>query len=116
MSTQRWLTLFDTACVYNLETISSDHSALLLDFLERKVSRQRRFRFENAWIKEEDCRHLVGVSWSRNGRSNIQDKIAECGHDLRVWGEEKRLQFKNKIKECKRRMKDLKFKRDEVSL
>ena len=89
MSTQRWATLFDTACVYNLETISSDHSALLLDFLEKTVSRQRRFRFENAWIKEDDCRHLVGVSWSRNGRSNIQDKIAECGHDLRYGGGEK---------------------------
>ena len=111
MSTQRWSTLFDTACVYNLETISFDHSALLLDFLEKKVSRRRRFHFENAWIKEEDYRHLVGVSWSHGGRS-----IAECGHDLRVWGEEKRLLFKNKIKECKRRMKELKFKRDGVSL
>ena len=116
MSTQRWLTLFDATCMYNLETISSDHSALLLDFLETKISRHRRFRFENAWIKEKDCRKLVGVRWSRSGKGNIQDKITECGHDLRVWGEEKMLQFKIKIKECKRRMKDLKFKRDEVFL
>ena len=118
MATQRWLSLFDPICVHNLNTFTSDHSALFLDFLEEKVTKHRRFRFENAWVKEEDCKSLVVNSWNWCWQNDVQEKIAKCGKDLQVWGEKKRMQFKNKIKECRSRsrIKVLKFRRDEESV
>ena len=59
LASQMWISLFDNACVFNLETPSSDHSALFLDFLVGQAIRKRRFRFENVWLKEAECRTLV---------------------------------------------------------
>ena len=87
LATQSWLSCFDNACVFNLETPSSDHSAIFLDFLvDRRVTR-RKFRFENAWLKEPDCRRLVIDSWECTVSSNIQTRLDICGRDLRLWGE-----------------------------
>lgn len=48
-----WCAMFEYVKPYNLDTYTSDHSALFLDFgLNVKAYSQRQFRFENDWIKE----------------------------------------------------------------
>lgn len=47
---QNWLGLLNSAVVRNILTISSNHSAFLLDFIEELVVLNRRFYFESAWI------------------------------------------------------------------
>ena len=59
MANQEWSILFNATYVFNLETLTSDHSALFLDFMEKPKIRKRRFRFENAWLKEAECREIV---------------------------------------------------------
>ena len=116
MANQEWSILFNTAYVFNLETPTSDHSALFLDFMERPRIRRRRFRFENAWLKEAECKGIVVSSWERSVNGHIQEKIKQCSGDLQIWGEKVRLKFKEKISSCRKRIKSLKFRRDEVSL
>ena len=62
MATQMWLSLFGIACIYNLEAPFSDHFALFLDFLVKRVKKTSRFRFKNAWIKEVECKEWFRVA------------------------------------------------------
>ena len=78
--------MFGTACIYNLEAPFSDHFALFLDFLVKRVKKTSRFRFKNAWIKEVECKEFVSSSWAHIVKGNIQDKIVNCSNDVRVWG------------------------------
>lgn len=48
LSTQSWLMKFPKAKVFNLNVTSSDHSSLILKFIEDRNPRIRRFRFENS--------------------------------------------------------------------
>ena len=64
----------------------SNHSTLLLDFMEKMKDRKRRFRFENAWLKESECREIVVGNWERSVSGHIQDKIQLCSGDLWIWG------------------------------
>lgn len=60
LTTEEWLTLFPLAKLYNLEGSESDHSPFLL--LPRKPEQKQgntKFRFENAWLLEPICTHLV---------------------------------------------------------
>ena len=116
MATQMWISQFHNACVFNLATPSPDHSALFLDFLVGKETKKRRFRFENAWLKEKDCRSLVTASWERNSGSNVQERLGVCSADLQFWGDKLRLQFRDRIKKCRAKLKVLRTKRDETSI
>ena len=116
LASQLWLSKFDNALVRNIEAPSSDHSALLLDFLSERRLQRRRFRFENSWLKELECRTLVTESWGMSTNSSIQTRLELCGNDLSLWGDKLRAQFKDRILECRRRIRSLKAKTDDISL
>ncbi|XP_074378295.1 uncharacterized protein LOC141719822 [Apium graveolens] len=46
----------------------------------------KRFRFENIWIKEDECRNLVLEYWNGIEGSNIMDKMAFVCSKLEEWG------------------------------
>ncbi|XP_074361982.1 uncharacterized protein LOC141702184 [Apium graveolens] len=76
LANQGWRLLFPNAEIQVLEVSTSDHLPLILQ-LNKQVFAQKakRFRFENIWIKEADCRNLVQNSWNSNDLGNILEKI-----------------------------------------
>ena len=63
-----WASLFPGVRLYNVATCSSDHNMLILKALppkSRNKKRQRLFRFEAMWIKEEECEGVVKEAWEK---------------------------------------------------
>lgn len=55
-----WNLLFKNARLENINTVCSDHSALWLDLDPKpKVHTEKLFRFENAWLKDEECSRIM---------------------------------------------------------
>lgn len=68
---------FKDATLTNLEVSTSDHCPLLLEFYKSQQTIQpKRFRFENAWLREPMCKLLVEDVWVRNQGRTFYDKIA----------------------------------------
>ena len=112
LATYQWFHIFENARVVNLEMPTSDHSALLLDFLTGQKKIVRKFRFENAWIKEADCREIVAGSWERNSNEDVQGKLLYCSKELQSWGDKLRTEFRRRINMCRQKVKRLKTKQD----
>ncbi|XP_050233384.1 uncharacterized protein LOC126681873 [Mercurialis annua] len=96
----------------NLNAITSDHTPIFLKLFQvASYSRYRRFRFENAWLNESDCRQVVHDNWhGLTSGSFVLEKIACCGQALNKWGLDLRNQFKHRIGECKYQLRLLKGK------
>lgn len=80
--------MFPLAKLYNLEGSNSDHSPICL--VPKKCEENRchkHFRFENAWLLEPMCHHLIEGSWQENSNHDIQTKVKMCSEKLEVWGE-----------------------------
>lgn len=111
------LQLFDLAKVYNLEGSQSDHSSLLFCPETRiRAKRNRKFRFENAWLTEPMCFQIVKDCWEEDNSCNILQKVNKCAENLDVWGREITGYFSRRIKECKIKLKSLRNKRDAHSV
>ncbi|XP_074336020.1 uncharacterized protein LOC141673185 [Apium graveolens] len=79
LATSEWIEMFPGAEVRVLEVSTSDHKPLFLQ-LNRQVyvPKRGRFRFENMWIEDNDCRNIVKGCWSNEGGSNMMDKMVRC--------------------------------------
>ncbi|KAM6555383.1 hypothetical protein CsatB_002402 [Cannabis sativa] len=79
-----WLIKFPDAKLFNTEVSPSDHSPLFLDMEHRvAVERVRHFRFENCWVRFQECEAIIQDSWS-NGLLMHQNQL--CGQALQDWG------------------------------
>lgn len=117
LTSQSWLNLFPMAKLYNLEGFNSDHSPMFLVSKKGDSSRgPGHFRFENAWLLEPMCHHLVNESWEKSEASDIQSNKKACSDKLAVWGKEIMENFSGTIKACKTVLKQLRNKRDPQSL
>lgn len=87
LANQDWRAMFPAATVTVLEVSTSDHLPILLE-LKRKmyVPKTHRFRFENMWIKEEQCRQLVQEGWKETGGRTIIEKMEYVCLKLDEWG------------------------------
>lgn len=63
-----------------MEASYSDHLPIFLD-PARVVSspRNKKFRFENNWLRESDCIEIVMDSWVSSVGMPLQNKIDSCG-------------------------------------
>lgn len=112
-----WLEMFSTAKLYNLELSSSDHFPILLVpvYTEPNVI-VNRFRFENCWVEEPMCGEIVKGCWNLHSDLDIQSKIRLCGVELAKWGKEYKGKFKERMKNCKVAVKQLKGRTDVVGV
>ncbi|KAK6141825.1 hypothetical protein DH2020_024431 [Rehmannia glutinosa] len=114
---QSWHNLFPNYKVWNLESSMSDHSPIFMDIGRfYRIKRVRRFRFENAWLREKDCRDIVETGWSKGLNGNLSGKIESCGAELFKWGELLRSSFNKRIQEARIYMKKYRGLRDEFSI
>uniref|UniRef100_A0A803PF19 Reverse transcriptase domain-containing protein n=1 Tax=Cannabis sativa TaxID=3483 RepID=A0A803PF19_CANSA len=112
-----WYQYFSHSRLLNIETSPSDHNPILLEFvLPEKVIPNRRFRFENAWLKEPMCLEIVKDCWNDTGRISVAGKIALCAEKLSKWGSNITGNFKLRINKCKTELKRLKNHRDDLSV
>ncbi|KAM6558769.1 uncharacterized protein LOC133032044 [Cannabis sativa] len=76
----------------------------------------KRYRFENAWLREPLCFQLIKDSWELCGNDEVTNKVSFCGQQLRVWGKEFTSNFKDRIKKCRDEVQRWKLGRDDVSV
>ncbi|XP_073136860.1 uncharacterized protein [Henckelia pumila] len=93
LATSSWSEIFNAAKVLNLDT--------------------EKFRFENAWLLEPDCKDIVNYGWLNCINGDIQHRIADCGNYLQLWGEKVRQRiFKKDIRYWRAKLQC--FKRRQV--
>lgn len=96
---RNFMSIFTAARFTNLEISTSDHCPVLFEPLQVNYGVfPKTFRFENAWLCEPMCRHIVEEVWSSNHDKSMQDKEKACSEILKVWGNEIIGSFKARIK------------------
>lgn len=109
MANGGWLSIFSEATLSNVVASVFDHSPIVLHTEEVIAPRRRvpKFRFENAWLYEEDIERVVTGGWRRIQEDSVQSKLGGCVEELASWSRQLRSKFKDKIDACKRRIKEL---------
>ncbi|KAF2307513.1 hypothetical protein GH714_029330 [Hevea brasiliensis] len=49
--------------------------------------RPKKFRFENKWLIEGDCKEIIALDWHEGKDLSIQSQIHACTLELSAWGE-----------------------------
>lgn len=112
-----FLNIFRNVQLTNLELTTSDHSPILFEpVITSNVVPSKRFRFENAWLREPMCQQIVEETWRMYAGLSLQQKIAKCAESLQIWGQEITGSFKSRIKRSKHILKNLKGRRDAASI
>ncbi|XP_019167877.1 PREDICTED: uncharacterized protein LOC109163583 [Ipomoea nil] len=78
-----WNTMFDGAEACSLTCTYSDHMPLLLTPVATvNTMRQKRFLFDNMWLREDRCREVVAQSWERTVGRDVLVRIECCSRDV----------------------------------
>lgn len=87
LANHAWCNLFPHAEIQTLEVAMSDHLPFYLQ-LNKQVYRpkERRFKFENLWLRESDCEGVIRNGWSEAEGMGIVDKVKVCSMRLQEWG------------------------------
>lgn len=117
LANKEWVELFPSAIVKVMEVSTSDHFPLYLA-LNRQVfmPKVHRFRFENMWVKEDDCRNLVLECWNSIEGSSIMDKMAFVCSKLEEWGGGMLKNMRDQIQNCKKDLRKYRSRRDEEGI
>lgn len=108
-----WKSMFPRAEFTVMDVTTSDHLPLSLQLNRTMyVPKVHRFRFENMWLKEKDCLHIIQQSWLEMSAYSISEKIHYCCVKLEEWGGGMTKEFKEKIREYKKRLKHLRSRGD----
>lgn len=112
-----WCALHSYATVYNVEVVSSDHSAIFVDVEKPRVKAcRRRFMFENAWLTESGCKDVVCEAWNQTAGDSFPRRLHVCSERLKSWGGDFARQLKLKIMDLQNMLNSLRGRRDGVSL
>jgi hypothetical protein len=68
---------------------------------ERKA---RVFKFENAWLEEQELDTVVQDAWNKDNHSPLTEKLKACVEDLDAWGTKIRKRFTRDIQEYREEM------------
>lgn len=112
-----WIDLFPSAVVQVHEISTSDHKPIFLQ-LNRRVymPKERRFRFENLWIRENECRNIIQECWNKRGAYDLMGKLNECCLKLEKWGGGVVKHLKTKLQFYRKEMKRMSSRRDETGV
>ena len=116
LASQSWHDIFPATYITNEDASPSNHSTIILCTEGSTTTRRYRFRFENAWLCDDDCTALILQSWNKPGISGAQERVRNCATVLEAWGRERRHQFQNQLTSCRGRIRGLKHQRDADSV
>lgn len=89
--TESWFDMFPCSMVEHLPRRRSDHAPLKIAIQGQvrvsrsKKKRRRSFRFEKAWLREDECNNIVTEAWNLCEQSDVSTKIARCAGKLGAW-------------------------------
>lgn len=115
--TQQWLEIHSKAKLFNIEVSTSDHTPIFLEVTKNsRTMVTRKFRFENAWLRESMCKDIVVECWDINAGKEYNQKIRDCQEKLSTWGKGITGNLNQRVRECKHRLQHLKQRRDSESV
>ncbi|XP_019153445.1 PREDICTED: uncharacterized protein LOC109149908 [Ipomoea nil] len=113
MTNDSWLEIFGEASASSLEAPCSDHLPLILWSAPTiRVNRRKRFRFENCWITEPQCREIISRNWVLSEGMNLSTRFDICSRALWNLGKNLNKSLQPKIEFWKRRMEYLRGRSD----
>lgn len=78
-----FLQIFTEARLTNIDISTSDHCPV---FFEPRVMAKpkvnRRFKFENKWLREPMCLQIIKETWDTYKHKTLHEKIALCAETL----------------------------------
>ncbi|XP_074351933.1 uncharacterized protein LOC141691089 [Apium graveolens] len=93
-----WSDIFKDAMLVDLKCSTSNHCPILLEpKTVMNVTRNRKLKFENAWLREPVCRQIVQDSWNRHQYASLYEKTSTCLEDVSARGHEFTENFKQRI-------------------
>lgn len=106
-----WRLHFDRARVLHLNSGNSDHSPILLCGVIDHPSRQKPFRFIDAWTRDPSCGTIVQEAWSkidnRGGRTTVVFRIRNTTRALQHWNKHSFGYCQSQIKDMENQLKDV---------
>ena len=89
--TKEWETLYPSAHIYKLPREWSDHNPLILSTQTSVPLNKLSFRFELAWLKDQDFIPLVKEIWNKpcfahSALDRIQSKLKRFKQFFKGWG------------------------------
>lgn len=95
-------------------TIESDHTALRLSLYDNyRPVQHRGFKFENAWLREEDLHQIVENSWVEAAGDDIVSRLSYCAASIDVWGKGLRSKYRDEICSLQGELEALRPRSDE---
>lgn len=114
VTSNSWRLLFRNARLENTNTVCSDHSTIFLDLeANPRKYREMLFRFENAWLKDDECSNLVANCLRSTKWLTFLEQLAECCLEIKQWGSEKYKHFRKNMDELRSKLQKLKWKRSD---
>jgi len=112
VANSEWCGRFPIVSVMILAARTSDHSPVHVLFREQRMERysyKRRFKFEDSWYTDVECRTLIAAEWENDilggdSMHDVQRRLSACQHTLSRWSLEK---FGNAEKQLKLKTKQL---------
>ena len=110
MADDKFLELFDNTFVQHIQTSESDHCALLLrtqrSVWDHDCSRNKPFRFENAWTRHERYEEVVVESWQpqANDLAGVYDALNSVRQKLQKWSREEFGSVQKQLKAMRHRL------------
>ena len=111
--TNSWLEMFPWSEERHLVASILDHVPFLFhisNMQQMKATFKRPFRFENMWVKEEECQRVISENWNGSAIRSFKelvDSVKRCGHHLAKWNRENFGNWEYQIKQKKVKVKEL---------
>ncbi|GJZ76993.1 reverse transcriptase [Tanacetum coccineum] len=84
-----WCRLYPGVLFQNLAQISSDHSPIVCHFSPRVRKKEKMFRFESMWLRDESFHDVVRDAWTsglaRGSQSDPCSIVEECSARISEW-------------------------------
>lgn len=111
-----WLELHPGASFQNLARIASDHSPIICRLVPLVKKKNRIFRFENMWLRDETIHEVVREAWASSLDNGLEHDpcaiVKECAVKLTLWNNTSFGHVQRSIKSKKRALEILQCRFD----
>ena len=107
-ATPAWLKLFPATRVQHIHSNASDHNPIIINPKGIVQCKNKPFRFESMWMKDEGYRNTINVAWGLSSFESdltlASSKIKRCGDKLVEWSRSAFGSIKRQLTEVSKRL------------
>jgi hypothetical protein len=117
LGSTEWSAQFPLACVTHIDTVTLDHSALMIQLSEEEITRRCgiQFRYETMWERHENLKPTISAGWPSGNVTlggvsavdSVHQKLTDLAQDLSKWGKETFGSVRKEIKNLKQELSRL---------